>query len=79
MTALNPEFGLLGAVLSIAQYEIIPPGNPFVLLANPGPLIPLDPIAAKRRQREFDIKVFETQQLGMRELKKAGLLAIDTQ
>ena len=79
MTASNPEFGLLGAVLSIAQYEIISPGKPFVLLTNPGPLIPLDPIAANRRQREVDIKMFETQQLGMRDLKKAGLVAIDTQ
>ena len=79
MTASNPEFGLLGAVLSIAQYEIISPGNPFVLLANPGPLIPLDPIAANRRQREVDIKMFATQQLDMRDLKKAGLIAIDNQ
>ena len=48
LTASNPEFGLLGAVLSLAQYDIISPGNPFVMLPNPGPLIPLDPIAANR-------------------------------
>ena len=32
LTASNPEFGLLGAVLSLAQYDIISPGNPFVML-----------------------------------------------
>ena len=36
-TASDPEFGLLGAVLSPAQYEIISPGRPFTELPNPGP------------------------------------------
>jgi hypothetical protein len=40
-TASNQEFGLLVAVLSIAQYEIISPGVPFMILVNPGPLDPL--------------------------------------
>jgi hypothetical protein len=48
-TASNQEFGLLGAVLSIAQYEIISPGVPFMILVNPGPLNPLAN-AAERRQ-----------------------------
>jgi hypothetical protein len=77
LTTSNPEFGLLGAVLSIAQYDIITPGNPFVMLPNPGPLIPLDPIAEnRRRQREVDMKLFETQQRGIRELKNALLAKI---
>ena len=50
-TASNQEFGLLGAVLSIAQYEIISPGAPFVIL-----------VTAERRQHTTDVKNFETQQ-----------------
>ena len=60
-TASNQEFGLLGAVLSIAQYEIISPGAPFVILVNPGPL-DLPAKAAERRQHTTDVKNFETQQ-----------------
>jgi hypothetical protein len=68
MTASNPEFGLLGAVLSIAQYEKNSHRKLTICSAR-GPLIRLDPIAANRWQREVDIKMFEThQQLGKREL-----------
>ena len=64
-TASNQEFGLLGAVLSIAQYEIISPGGvPVMILVNPGPLEPLAN-AAERRQHTTDVKNFETQQLGL--------------
>ena len=62
-TASNQEFGLLGAVLSIAQYEIISLGVPFMILINPGPL-DLLANAAERRQHTTDAKNFETQQLG---------------
>ena len=48
------------------------------MLPNPGPLIPLDPIAANRRQREVGIKLFEIQQRGLRELKNALLTKIHT-
>ena len=74
-TASNQEFGLLGAVLSIAQYEIISPGVPFVVLINPGPLNPLAN-AAERRQHATEVKDFETQQLGLREVKQSMLAAI---
>lgn len=74
-TASNQEFGLLGAVLSVDQYEQISPGRPFEILANPGPPLPLAD-AAVRRQREVTIRSFETQQLGLRELKQAILLKI---
>ena len=74
-TASNQEFGLLGAVLSIAQYEIISPGVPFLILVNPGPLDP-SANAAERRQHTADVKDFETQQLGLREVKQAMLVQI---
>ena len=47
-TASNQEFGLLGAVLTVAQYDIISPGVPFIILVNPGPLNPLAPLADRR-------------------------------
>ena len=65
-------------MLSVDQYDIISPGIPFEILANPGPPLPLAP-AADRRQREVAIKDFETQQLGLRELKQAILIAIHPQ
>ena len=74
-TASNQEFGLLGAVLSIVQYEIISPGIPFAVLVNPGPMNPLAN-AAERRQHTTEVKDFETQQLGLREVKQAILAAI---
>ena len=49
-----------------------------VILANPGPPLPLD-LAAVRRQRESAIKEYETQQAGLRELKQAILAAIHPQ
>ena len=60
-TASDPEFGLLGAVLSPAQYEIISPGRPFTELANPGPPRPLAD-SPRRRFREVRIKPFEVHQ-----------------
>ena len=74
-TASNPQFGLLGAVLSAAQYEIIFPGRPFVILANPGPPPPLAATPV-RRTREVNIKLLEIQQLDLRQLKKIMLVQI---
>ena len=74
-TASDPEFGLLGAVLSPAQYEIISPGRPFTELANPGPPRPLAD-SPRRRLREVRIKRFEIQQHDMRQLKKMMLFKI---
>ena len=74
-TASNQEFGLLGAVLSVAQYDIISPGVPFVVLVNPGPLNPLAH-AADRRHHAAQTKDFETQQLGLREIKQSIIAAI---
>ena len=59
-TASNQEFGLLGAVLSNAQYEIISPGVPFMILVNPGPLDP-SANAAERRQHTSDVKTFRNE------------------
>ena len=58
-TASNQEFGLLGAVLTVAQYDIISPGVPFIILVNPGPLNPLAP-PAERRLHAAQTKEFET-------------------
>jgi hypothetical protein len=74
-TASNPQFGLLGAVLSAAQYEVISPGRPFVILANPGSPLPLA-AAPVRRTRDVNIKLFEIQQLDLRQLKKIMLVQI---
>ena len=75
-TASNPQFGLLGAVLSAAQYEVISSGRPFVIiLANPGPPLPLA-AAPVRRTRDVNIKLFEIQQLDLRQLKKIMLVQI---
>ncbi len=74
-TASNSQFGLLGAVLSAAQYEVISPGRPFVILANPGPPLPLA-AAPVRRTRDVNIRHFEIQQLDLRQLKKIMLVRI---
>ena len=74
-TASNQEFGLLGAVLTVAQYDIISPGVPFIILVNPGPLNPLAP-PAERRLHAAQTKEFETQQLGLREIKQSLVTAI---
>ena len=75
-TASKAEFSLLGAVLSITQYEIISSaGRPFVFLANRGPLRPLAD-SPRRRLREVRIKCFKVQQLDIRHLKKLMLSKI---
>ena len=74
-TASNQEFGLLGAVLSVTQYDVISPGVPFVVVVNPGPLNPLAPVA-DRRLHAAQTKNFETQQLGLREIKQSVIAAI---
>ena len=73
--ASDPEFGLFGAVLSPAQYDIISPGRPFVERANPGQPRPLAD-GPRRRLREVQIKCFEVQQLDIRQLKKMIVLKI---
>ena len=62
-------------MLSAAQYEVISPGRPFVILANPGPPLPLA-AAPVRRTRDVNIKLFEIQQLDLRQLKKIMLVQI---
>ena len=74
-TASNPELGLLGAVLSIAQYEIISSCRPFVFLANPGPPRPFAD-SPRRRLRGVRIKHFKVKQQDIRHLKKMMLSKI---
>ena len=46
-----------------------------MILVNPGPLDPLANVA-ERRQHTSDVKHFEVQQLGLREVKQAMLAQI---
>ena len=67
-TRSNPEFGLLGAVLSPAVYLIAAPLHaPWVPLVHPGNIIP--PGAQARATHALRLKSYENQQEDLRDLK----------